>query len=283
MKNAKGNEYSQNFQLSFETYGVKIGINSKEEYVLEYLKQKLPYFLPNGYEIIENRDADHVFHLRLKDDETFELQLWQKGLENLIFDEARGDGLVLFENQLHLTVGNYAVSRVFIHAGVISWKGMGIVFPGTGFSGKSTLIAELVKLGAIYYSDEYAVLDEDGYVHPFPRMLLMRGIESELKQTPVSIETLGGKNGVEPIPVKILVFTEYRANARWKPRKLSKAEGVMNLLSNTIPFRQQPQLSLNVLNKIAGQSIMIKSKRGEAQNFATVLLKYFEKEINQLF
>ncbi|HRH43000.1 MAG TPA: hypothetical protein PKY82_15330, partial [Pyrinomonadaceae bacterium] len=239
---------------------------------------KLPDFLPNGFKIIENGNADHVFNLKLKDDETFELQVWQKGLENLIFDEERRDGLILFENQLHLTIGNYAVSKVFVHAGVIGWKGMGIVFPGTGFSGKSTLIAELVKLGAIYYSDEYAVLDEDCNVHPFPRMLLLRGIESELKQTPVPIETLGGKNGIDPIPVKFVVFTEFKNNAVWKPKKLSKAEGVMNLLANTIPIRQQPQLSLNVLNKLAGQSIMIKSKRGEAQKLAKVILKFLEQE-----
>jgi hypothetical protein len=30
-------------------------------------------------------------------------------------------------------------------------------------------VAELVRAGATYYSDEFAVLDSRGRVHPFPR------------------------------------------------------------------------------------------------------------------
>ena len=58
--------------------------------------------------------------------------------------------------------------RVFVHAGVVGWKGHAIVIPGRSRSGKTTLVAELVKAGAEYYSDEFAVLDAEGRVHPFP-------------------------------------------------------------------------------------------------------------------
>ena len=63
---------------------------------------------------------------------------------------------------------------VFLHAGVIGWRDRAFVFPGPSFAGKSTLIAELVRAGATYYSDEYAVVDEDGRVHPYARALQMR-------------------------------------------------------------------------------------------------------------
>ena len=64
-------------------------------------------------------------------------------------------------------VANYAPDRVFVHAGVVAWRGRALVLPGTSFAGKTTLVAELVRAGAIYYSDEYAVLDEQGRVHPY--------------------------------------------------------------------------------------------------------------------
>ena len=60
-----------------------------------------------------------------------------------------------------------ARNRIFIHAGVVGWQGRAIVIPGRSFSGKSTLVAALLQAGATYYSDEFAVLDGRGYVHPF--------------------------------------------------------------------------------------------------------------------
>jgi hypothetical protein len=33
------------------------------------------------------------------------------------------------------------------------------------YSGKTTLVSELIRAGATYYSDEYAVIDERGRVH----------------------------------------------------------------------------------------------------------------------
>ena len=56
---------------------------------------------------------------------------------------------------------------LFVHAGVVGWRGLAIVIPGRGSTGKSTLVAELVRRGAVYYSDAFAVLDEAGRVHPY--------------------------------------------------------------------------------------------------------------------
>ena len=79
-----------------------------------------------------------------------------------------------FARALMVHVANYAPDRVFVHAGVVGWKGRALVLPGTSFAGKTTLVAELVRAGATYYSDEYAVVDEQGRVHPYPRDLQMR-------------------------------------------------------------------------------------------------------------
>jgi hypothetical protein len=62
----------------------------------------------------------------------------------------------------------------FLYAGVVAWQGHAIVFPGRSLSGKTTLVREMLRLGATYYSDEFAVVDNSGLVHSFPRPLGIR-------------------------------------------------------------------------------------------------------------
>src|SRR5258708_32188866 len=105
-----------------------------------------------------------------------------------------------FESDLRLFVGEYARHRVFVHAGVVVWKGKAIVIPGRSYSGKSTLVAALVRAGATYYSDEYAVFDSKGLVHPFSKPLEIRE-EGEVIQSRITVGQLGGKSGTKPLPV----------------------------------------------------------------------------------
>src|SRR5260370_20995260 len=83
-----------------------------------------------------------------------------------------------FESHVQLTVAEYAPRRVFVHAGVVGWKNRAILIPGLSHSGKTTLVDQLIRAGATYYSDEYAVLDERGRVHPYARALGMRSRDS---------------------------------------------------------------------------------------------------------
>jgi serine kinase of HPr protein (carbohydrate metabolism regulator) len=62
-----------------------------------------------------------------------------------------------------------ARSALFVHAGVVAWRGRAVLIPGASNAGKSTLVAELVRRGATYYSDEYAAIDAAGRVHPYAR------------------------------------------------------------------------------------------------------------------
>ena len=54
-----------------------------------------------------------------------------------------------------------------MHAGAVAWRDRGIVIPGRSHSGKTTLVRALVE-AARYYSDEFAVLDPQGRLHPYP-------------------------------------------------------------------------------------------------------------------
>ena len=182
------------------------------------------------------------------------------------------DLLERFESCVQLYVAEHAPRRVFVHAGVVGWRGRAIVIPGRSRSGKTTLVAELVRAGAVYYSDEYAVFDGEGRVHPYARPLAVREGGS-LRQTRRPAEAFGGCAGTGPLPVGLLVASLYERGARWRPRPLSPGEAVLEMLSNTVPARRSPGRALAALSCAAGTAAALAGSRGEAVRAAEAILK----------
>src|SRR5260370_33981035 len=77
--------------------------------------------------------------------------------------------LSALETDLHRYVSEASPDMTFLHAGVVGWRGRAILLPGHSLSGKTTLVREMLRLGATYYSDEFGVLANSANVHPFPR------------------------------------------------------------------------------------------------------------------
>lgn len=180
-----------------------------------------------------------------------------------------------FEHYLHLHVAELARRRLFVHAGVVAWKGRAIVLPGHSRAGKSSLVAALVRAGAAYYSDEYAVLDAQGRVYPYPRPLSLRHGDGTIR-TRHSAAELGWRPGTSPLPVGLVAVTEYTAGATWRPRRLSPGRGTLALLANTVAARHRPAQTLTTLQRVAGQATLIKSRRGEAEAVARRLLEMLD-------
>ena len=180
--------------------------------------------------------------------------------------------LKIFESDIQIYVGILARRRIFVHAGVVEWKGQAVLIPGKSMSGKSTLTAELVRAGATYYSDEYAVLDERGRVHPYPRRLGLRQPGSD-EQTKVHAEELGGRVGRKSLPVGMIVVSQYAAGARWRPRRLSAGEGALEVLANTVPARTRPEASLSSIQQAVTNARIFKGRRGDARETAEFILR----------
>jgi hypothetical protein len=183
---------------------------------------------------------------------------------------------------LQLYVAEFALDRVFIHAGVVEWDGKAILIPGRSFSGKTTLVAGFVRAGATYYSDEYAVLDKDGYVHPYPKPLAIREQGGD-RQTKYTVESLGGRRGTKPLPVGVILASRFKAGARWRPRYISKGLGAMALLDNTVSARRQPEFVMSTLQKAVAHVTTLKSNRGEAGEVVDFVLREirFDEEKHQ--
>ena len=71
--------------------------------------------------------------------------------------------------------------------------------PGSSFTGKTTLVAALVRAGATYYSDEYAVLDERRARASLPEPL-SHSETATIDNRNHHVETLGGPPATDPYP-----------------------------------------------------------------------------------
>ncbi len=279
-KELKEVDTASNFQISFQSYGVKIGVRADSSEIVSAVKNDLSIINPSGFEIIDDSQIEHL--IEIKPERNNSIKIFKDG-ELLTLWEPERNILPYLQSQLRLTIAEYADSKVFLHAGAVGWKGQAILLPARSFSGKSTLVAELVKRGASYYSDDFAVLDGEGLLHPFHRQISLRGYEDKYKQVDFSVESLGGKASTEPIPIGIVLITKYkdgRKNSQnWKPQILSGGRGIMEILSHTIPIRYNPKFSLEVLNKVSKRAIICKSQRGDASEFVSLLLNFFESKV----
>jgi hypothetical protein len=175
--------------------------------------------------------------------------------------------LDVFESELQLAVARLARPEVFVHAGVVAVDGRAIVVPGRSGTGKTTLVRALVDAGATYYSDEYAVLDGAGQVHPYARRPSVRVRAGHKERHPVP--RLRGRG---PVPVALVIETRYRPDARWDPAPLSAGECVLALLANTVPARDRPAEVLAALARATEGARAFSSERGSASRTARALI-----------
>lgn len=180
-----------------------------------------------------------------------------------------------FESRLRFALAEFSRRRIVVHAGVVAWKGRAAVIPGSSHSGKTTLVAALVAAGADYLTDEHALLDDRGRVHPWPKPLSIRPA-SGARQIETPPEALGGRTAERALPVALILDTRYRPDAPWAPRPLSAGEGALALMANAIAARRYPERTLAVLTAVAARARTIRGDRPEAEAIAPAVLAMLE-------
>ena len=272
---AAGRAEKFGYEFCLESYGVVVKIQSNTEKLLAEAQETAKRALVDRLKFFDSNSETVVHSYGLIEDNAGGLFLYK---DNVLFTDGGSKYVFLkfFNSMLRLTVAEHAPEHVFLHSGVVGWNGKAIIVPANSFHGKTTLIAELVRSGAEYYSDEYAVLDKDGRVHPFPRMLSIRNDEGT-REDDISVEEFGGKAGIEPIEVGMVLVTKYEDGSEWNPKFLSAGEGMMEIIPHTVPLRANPEFSLGVLRKVTNGAIIVKSPRPEAAEFAKTLLDFFDK------
>jgi hypothetical protein len=164
-----------------------------------------------------------------------------------------------------------ASAYLFVNAGVVGAEGCGIVIPGGPYTGKSTLVAEIVHLGATYFSDEYAVVDPDGFVHPFAKPLSIRGGRHGGLGQPVPVPA--SQTATDPIRASLIVLTSYVRGAEWCPSVRTRAEGALALLENTVSAPRGPDTAVTATRRLVHQAVVLAGERGEARKTARTILE----------
>ncbi len=260
-----------------DAYGARIGIRVNHAALLE----RLPSLLPPGWKPLAAPRVDELHSLVLGGAtrtraRAFNLVYWgiARRARTLDLEEA----LAVLEADLRLNAAAAATRRVFVHAGVVAHRGRAIVLPGRSGAGKTTLVAALVRAGATYYSDEFAVLDGRGRVYPFAKPLSLRDPESAGVRS-VTAEALGGVSGTRPLRAGLVFLSSYRPGTRWRPARLTPGGALLKLVPHTVPVRRRPEASLRSLTAMVEGALVLKSARGEAEEVAPLLLETLEKGI----
>jgi len=116
---------------------------------------------------------------------------------------------------------------VSLHAATVNWQGKCITIAGTSGAGKSSLCTAALLNGADYFSDEYALLDKEGCITPFPRPLQWDGNKhpafsrQDMYDSGLFGEGSYAFTGHDGKPVTSLL---------WQPKQLANAPARLSLL-----------------------------------------------------
>lgn len=172
-------------------------------------------------------------------------------------------------DDLHLTIALHAVDEVFIHAGVVAHEGAAIIVPGRSHTGKSTLVHELVRVGADYLSDEYARVTDDGSIRAYPRPIRLR--------TPTGRRLVEPDHtvapGEPPLRPSLVVVTRYSPGAEFAPVRLSPARAALELFDNVVVARLAPARAMTAVAAIARAAVVVQTPRPDAATIAPIILE----------
>jgi hypothetical protein len=269
-------------EIAFEAFGVRIGVGTNDSRV----RSRLPEVVPPHSRRCDPGDVEQHFSVITNGGTTFTVRYdIRNGVaarpvdvgSYIASDVDLELALGLLDTYVHGSLALHAPEHVFIGAGAVAHKGRAILLPGIALSGKTTLVAALVRAGCVYYSDQYAVLDERGRVHPYARPLSLAA------QGPPGSNHRGDFRaaivGAETVPVGAVVATSYRPGAEWRPMRLSRGEGLLALLSHTVPAQHRTDDAMRAINRaLENDPVMVASDRDEADTVATLLLAGLERE-----
>jgi hypothetical protein len=248
---------------AFTAFGVPFGLEVEDK-----LWPAIEPILPPGCSRCDSLAAKQRFGLSEVGEDMFTFTIGEAAwIEHAGLDVA----VNALDQQLRLYIAEQAPGVIFVHAGVVARDGRAMVIPGESFSGKTTLVRALVEAGAEYYSDEYAVLDPDGQVHPYARRLSIRS-EDGTPSREQHVSELGGTAAETSAELALVVLTRYKADGEWRPETKSMGDAVVALMANAVPAQARPRETLSALSRAVRSAQILESDRGEARAIAPRLL-----------
>jgi hypothetical protein len=255
------------FGFGIHAFGVRIAIFPESKGVRQFLDRYTLPWLPRVTAEPENAHA--VFRVTADSDgSTFHVS---------------GNGAV--ESAAGLTAVAPALQRLLdeaiihnqtrlaaIHAGVVAAGGAAVLLPGLSHAGKSSLVAELLRQGGVYFSDEYALLDAKGRVHPYPRALLLRN--GRPQQRPALPGEFHAESATSAADIRLILAVHYDPAGTWAVNPVSQSEGLLILLKNTPHVLAESPWIMGPLRQALAGAACYAGIRGDAAEAAAVILDW---------
>jgi hypothetical protein len=256
-------------ESTFESFGVGVRLQAESAEKLEQLTAALP----PGARPSEGCKVDFTFALREPSPGAYELvRDGETYVDELSLDVA----IWWLRRDLSDLIAFRATDHVFVHAGAVAHRGRAIVLPGQTHAGKTTLVAALVRAGAVYLSDEFAPIDAAGMVHPYARPLSIR--DDSAAQVDHDVASLGGVAGLESVLVGLVAVTSFEEGAEWRPERLSGGDAVLALMAHAVPARARPKETMQALSRCVEDAVVLQGARGDADALAPLLLAALERD-----
>jgi len=180
--------------------------------------------------------------------------------ETLLSGATRAELVDLLTWDVNQRVADTSAAHILFHAGAVELGGRGVLIPGVSGSGKSTLTAALVRRGSSYLTDELVAMTADGgRLLPFPKALAL----DERSLGVLGMEPGAGCRGAGSVHVVIdalrpgatgtactpgaLVFPRYRPGVSGAPVPMTRADALLELLTNTVNLGDHGGGGLRVL------------------------------------
>ncbi|HEY6332315.1 MAG TPA: hypothetical protein VI756_23525 [Blastocatellia bacterium] len=251
--------------IALTSQGVRIGVRANRADAIERVTRQLPA----GWTFAKSPIVDVMYsisaHDNLPGSRVQRFNLLYAGIQRLARTTDFNELMKAFEDDLHVTVAATTPRRIFFKAGVVAWKGRAILVAGPESCGKTTLVNALVEAGAIYYSDEYAVMDRKGLLHPYP---VRMSVERSAHLQPEARVKLGTR----PLNIGTILLSQYKPRAVFKPVEASPGEAVLTLLGICFTPMKNPEATLSLLASVASTATVLKGNRGEAGDAARKIL-----------
>lgn len=261
---------------AFSSHGVKMGVRTNDPSIIPQVASS---YMPPRWRLTNPKGILDLYSIfvpqQLGKSNIKPYYLVYRGAGKVAKALSLKDALVEFEQDLHFSIAYLCRRNIFFNAGVVGWKDKAILILGPPHGGKSTLVDALVNRGATYYSDRYAVLDDEGMVHSYAKSPSFATGENQVLKKPLPV--LCAKSYKESLKPSLLVLTEYHSKAKWQPLALSQAQGVFNLFSHVTAPDRNPTGTFDIIQSLASTAVILQGKRGEANEISDDLLRRLDK------
>jgi hypothetical protein len=196
-------------------------------------------------------------------------------------------------DQVLYEVNQEAIRRtseyLVVHAAAASWRGRGLLFPAPMDSGKTTLVAGLIRTGLRYLTDEAALIDQNGWLHPYPKTLSLRppsveAIPDVKRSLPpefawrsrlkyhVTPRDLGSRAIGPPCPVRFMIVPSYVPGSSTMLDALSRPAALMDLATNCFNLSRFGAEGLALLGRVAKNAQCYTLRMGDLDSAVTMVL-----------